>query len=294
MRTLAARALPVIGVAAVAMILLLLVLPSVRAAPRGSFADAVAPVEIGGGGHVLRIANADLSADGRRIAFDVPGRTAGSGAVWTARPDESLAHPAVSCTARPCLRITDPAFSPTGDQLLVVQVDTGRRRSRLLVVDPRTGTRREVAVTRDGSTSFAGPRWTADGRGAVVQRVIMRGGSSGPSGSVIQVVPLSTGRARTITPPALLAAQPDVRRSDGLVVFAAGAGGALFTVRADGTGLHRLTRTGTTRFLHPKWQPGGRRLGVVIGSLRGTHPGTGVPAQTATVDFPSGAVSSRR
>jgi hypothetical protein len=299
---------------AVLVVLVTVVWPVVRQAPHVDAAlelglDRRAPAH---GSAWPAGAHVTWSPDRERFAFEVADAETRSTSVWIARSDGTHGRPVATCTGSPCARMSDPAWSRDGGRLLVVQTEAMRADgrghwvrgvSRLQIVDVRTGARRTVGRSADGASAYVAPRWSRDGGSIVVQVTTFRDAAAPtPSGSTVAVVSARDGTARTLTPPALRAGHPDVRRSDGLVVVVGedpesfgltDRPGDLWTVRLDGSGLRRLTHLPAgdpVRLGDPIWAPDGRSVQVAIG-LRGAGDPARVSVHRASVAVPTGVIT---
>lgn len=226
--------------------------------------------------------NADVSSDGRQVVFM---DTAQPADVWLANTDGTgLRDLSGSCT---CSEL-DPAFDPTGTRIVFVHLE-GASRSSLyganLAVQRVPGAAvkswlgiRDLAsgtVTKVAQTSTSGPdnvpyqpAWSPDGKSIVFQRTSWSTDGT-PTGGSLQVVDLASGavRALTTTPQVPIPGDPAWSPDGSTIAFASypistmGSipnlpGGALYTVRADGTNLRRLLDGGAA----PTYLPDGRIL----------------------------------
>jgi len=224
--------------------------------------------------------HADWSPDGSTIAFEV---LADDASVWTVRPDGSALQQRVACLAVPCLQIAEPAWSPDGASLLVVQYDEGPAgtwgSSWLVVVDVATGGRRAIARTGKKS-AFYFPRWSPDGRRVVVEIDRFTDSTqSEPTSAVIGVLRADRPGiqpVRILTKPTLLANHPDWHPRKNLLVFstndpilfpASTRPSNVFVMRPNGKGLRQVSHQSTDgrmRLGQTTWAPDGRRVVLIV------------------------------
>jgi TolB protein len=143
-----------------------------------------------------------------------------------------------------------PRYSPDGTQIVFFREKLGLHpdsSGALFVVGADgTGLRR---ITPWG-TAFLGQDWSSDGRWIVFQKPFGRLCLVHPDGTALHTVPVTLpGGAGAVGPS---------WSSDGAwIVFAVQQGDAssIYAVRADGTGLRRLTASDGTLQSSPDWRP---------------------------------------
>jgi Tol biopolymer transport system component len=242
----------------------------------------------------------DWSPDGSRLAFERftdPDWT--SGAIWTAAADGSGAREFAACPGTPCQSLGMPAWSPDGTAIAVVRSDVAADgvtagSSAIEVIDVASGDPRTVAVTRDGRSSLANPRWSPDGRSIVLE--VDRYASAKQdvlTGSAIAIVKADAATSadpRLITRYEDFGSHPDWSSDRGLIVFgsydidAFAKGGTgpsnLFIVGVDGVGPTAVTDfpLGGSRAGQASWTPDGSRIiftkvdGTDFDGLGARHP----------------------
>jgi hypothetical protein len=242
----------------------------------------------GTGAHVIAsagddpVTHVDWSRDGSRIAFD-----RGQGElldVWTANADGTDARLLVGCD-RPCLQLSNPAWSPD-DRSIVVQRwdrpddDPLLESCHLEVIDVVSLERRVVLdgePTADGAWQCAAhPRWSPDGSRIVVtlddwQLQDAEWVSMGRAIAIIDATGPASQEPLVLTDPALQATHPDWHPSDELIVFGTNdlaefqdqwPATNLYTIRTNGADLTQVTDygAGDVRATFPTWTPDGERI----------------------------------
>ena len=242
----------------------------------------------------------DWSPDGSRIAFELEG--ADGWDIWTAAADGSdrmLVVDHTTCPANDCIGVSYPAWSPDGDAMAYARFHAAPGdivSSDIEVMDIATGETRVVASS-PRRTVLEYPRWSPDGGSLVYAFTRFSTDTADPgteTGSGLAMVDTVTPDAepRELTDPELFGSYPDVRTSDGLIVFATYDLGEfqgtdepsnLYTVRPDGSGLTQLTDfgPGERRATQPSWTPDGERI---LFTLVEHAPGFDQPRRAAFVD----------
>ena len=109
----------------------------------------------------------DWSPDGRWLVVE-----ADFAAIWTFAADGSDARRLYTCK-RKCFYIQDEAWSPDGEELAFVEVQTenGETTSRALlrVMDVANGHVRNILAGRTGRIGYYSPRWSDDGDSLVFE-----------------------------------------------------------------------------------------------------------------------------
>lgn len=217
------------------------------------------------------------SSTGRNglIAFTDETQEAGSGSfdIFTVRADGSGRHQ-VTHTGR----AGSPAWSPNGRQILYVNTsgydDDGAPLTAVWIMDADGSDQRSLV---EGPTD-ADPAWSPDGLSFVFTR-----GAEGESSQLFGYS-FDTNSVRPLTDPDTWRfADAGSWSPDGeLIAFAgvlaeASGNEDLFTVRVDGTGLHRLTTTPQLGETAPDWAPGGRRLVCEVWDYRPSNEDQDTP-----------------
>ena len=217
----------------------------------------------------------DWSRDGTRLAVQI----ASLESVWVSDADGSAPEMVLECTG-PCA-VRNPAWSPSGEQLLIVRLDDPDPSAGAAVpedmpatatvelLDLATGERRDILQSAYPQL-LRKPRWSPDASSYVV--TVERFDADGAlTGSAIAVGGLDGSPLRFLTEFDEWAAFADWHPDDDVIVYgtytqgsAASADQAsnLFTIRADGTDRHAVTtfEPGGTRAAIPRWTPDGERI----------------------------------
>jgi Tol biopolymer transport system component len=217
----------------------------------------------------------DWSRDGTRLAVQIFSLES----VWVSNADGSAPERVLQC-AGPYVTIFDPAWSPSGEQLLTVREDADPSDGATVpgdmpatatveLLDLRTGERRDILQSAYPQL-LRKPRWSPDGSSYVV--TIERFDPDGTlSGSAIAVGGLDGSPLRFLTEFEEWAAFADWHPDDDVIVYGASTPGSaasaeqasnLFTIRADGTDRHAVTafEPGGSRAAYPQWTPDGERI----------------------------------
>lgn len=155
-----------------------------------------------------------------------------------------------------------PVFAPDGDSIAFTRL--GRRGASIWLAKLTGGAPRRITPARRGHYVVPGS-FSPDGSTLLATRYV------GRRREEIVAVRLSTGEVETVlrragepvyspdgTRFALLRWRP-LKRRDGTRTVSSD----LFTIRADGSGLRRLTRTRYQDEAYPSWDPSGERLAFV-------------------------------
>lgn len=196
-------------------------------------------------------AQAAFPGDNGRLAYVQGVLESGTADIDTANPDGSDVQQLT--TTGDALH---PSWSPAGDRILftrLTSLDTGDSDLWVMSADGSDKTRLTTGPAIDEDAS-----WAPDGR-----RVVF---SSNRSGSVqLHVLDLATGSIRRITSRGTthaFAREPSWSPRGTVIAFSrsSSTGQDLYTVRPNGTGLHRLTATARADENSPDWAPSGTRL----------------------------------
>jgi TolB protein len=216
----------------------------------------------------------DWSPDGKRVTFVV--QAGDSQSIWIADANGKNAKELFHCAGTgACLGTDYPAWSPNGTSIAFTYAHAPPlsagppSATSIRVIDIES--RKVRAVIRSRFPQLVDlPRWSPEGTRLVIQRD--RFSSDGTeTGSRIEIVEVSSGRARLLTSFARFAFHPDWS-SKGLITFdtydllafgdSAPGGSNVFTIRPDGTNERQLTRfkRGGNRVSAPTFTPDGRRI----------------------------------
>ena len=169
-----------------------------------------------------------------------------------------------------CSGLEGPVFSPDGSQLAFVRYGSEEGASVIATMDLATGRVIELDSTRVIDPAMGGndaPRWSPDGTQLVFARqgIAVPGQPEGESH--LLVVNADGSNLRQLVPADLHAVDPDWSPNGSQIVFTSSVWNSaeidpiviaadIFAVRADGSGLRRLTRDGESA--RPNWTADGR------------------------------------
>lgn len=234
------------------------------------------PIAGVGGGTQL---HPDWSPDGSQLTLDI----GESGAIWLVTVEGWTADQLLDCAA-PCVSAGEAAWSPDGRSIAFHRETDpdgdGIPVSDLAILDVASRETRVVLAAPAGQVILA-PRWSPDGGSMVVEVIELAPPEDGSGdvsvvGGSVGVVELgaATPSIASLVPFEVNANNPDWSPVDDLIVFSAPgdggeAGGArsdLWTIRADGTGLTRLTDVAASggTAIHPAFTPDGSRVLFVL------------------------------
>jgi Tol biopolymer transport system component len=216
----------------------------------------------------------DWSSDGKRVAFAV--QVGDSQSIWTADADGRNAEELFHC-AHGCLGTDYPAWSPDSRSIAFTYLNADPPPTAgppsgdsIRIVDVQT--RKVRVVIRSQFPQLADlARWSPDGTQLVIERD--RFSSDGTeTGCRIEIVRVSDGQVRPLTPFAQFGFHPDWSSKGDLIAFgtydllafgdSAPDASNLFTIRPDGTHLRQLThfKPGGDRISAATFTPDGRRI----------------------------------
>ena len=194
----------------------------------------------------------DWAPDGSRVVFQRCGPNFGRCTIWSVEPDgsgEKMLSP--SCQSGSCPDDTSPSYSPDGRELAFVRFGAGK--DAIVVADTSLRHPREVfSFGRvPGRPNVDSPAWSPDGKQLAFVVSNENGTSFKPvDGVAIEVVNVDGNGRRRLTPWKLRAGTwdgLDWSPDGGRILFRTkqstrtDAGGNLYTIRPDGTGLRQLT-----------------------------------------------------
>jgi Tol biopolymer transport system component len=214
----------------------------------------------------------DYSPNGRQIAFDRRFENAPD-AVFTIGFDGS--NPTripISC-AEQCLGVDEPNWTRTGDQIAFGRAFAPIVKDNASTLDLATaklsGAGDRVIRTfglKGTGTEPHGAVWSPNGQ---LLAVTIQNTTNKPvTASAIYLIGSSGNIVRRLTPPKLDAGNPDWAPNGKRIVFNSFYEGQsqseLYTIRPDGTGMHRLRREQKNNFaFDPVWSPDGARIAFV-------------------------------
>jgi len=194
----------------------------------------------------------DWAPDGSRIVFERCAPNHGRCTIWSVKPDgsgEKMLSP--SCRSGSCPDDSEPSYSPDGRELAFVRFGAGK--DAIVVADTSLRHPREVfSFGRvPGRPNVDSPAWSPDGKQLAFVVSNENGTSFKPvDGVAIEVVNVDGNGRRRLTPWKLRAGTwdgLDWSPDGGRILFRTkqstrtDAGGNLYTIRPDGTGLRQLT-----------------------------------------------------
>lgn len=220
----------------------------------------------------------DFSPNGRQIAFERRGFQAGPDAAFTIRFDGSdPTRIPLACSGQ-CLGIGEPTWTPSGSQITF-----GRAFGP--IVDDNASTAGLATAGLDGAgdrvirafgvagtgTEPKGAAWSPSGR--LLALTVQNTTKKPVKASAIYLIDSNGETVRRLTPPRLDAGNPDWAPNGRRIVFNSFYEGQseseLYTIRPNGTGMHRLRKERKNHYaFDPVWSPDGRRIAFVHASQK--------------------------
>jgi Tol biopolymer transport system component len=218
----------------------------------------------------------DYSPNGRQIAFERRFQNGSPDAVFTIGFDGSNPTRLPIACADQCLGIDEPSWTHTGDQIAFGRAFgpiVKDNASTLELATAQLNGAADRAIRTFGLTGTGtephGAAWSPNGR---LLAVTIQNTTKKPvKGSAIYLID-STGKiVRRLTPPKLDAGNPDWAPNGKRIVFNSFYEGQseseLYTIRPDGTGMHRLRKEHKKNYaFDPVWSPDGGRIAFVHAS----------------------------
>ena len=214
----------------------------------------------------------DFSRDGSQLVFD---QTTDGAAdqIYIAKADGSDAKRASECKLPTCLSYWEPAFSPDGSHIAIstaagpITEEDVPAHLGIAIMDVNSEEVTQI-VDHGGKWQDHFARWSPDGKRLVFWRASASDAQSGPT--AVFIVNVDGSGLRQLTPWKMLAGDPDWSPNGDLIVFSThplfeydtSGRSELYTMRPDGSGMHKLTSYGENgpRATQPRWAPAGKAI----------------------------------
>ena len=154
-----------------------------------------------------------------------------------------------------------PTWSHQGDRIafalgIFFQAINGPQLGDIATIDPDGG---HFTVLTDGKANYAMPSWSGDGKHIVYRR-------AGPNGNALEIVDVETRAQRVLTTGLAHYSQPGWSPVSDVIQFTTDLDDdyEIYTIKADGTGLTRLTNT-PRHDAHASWSRDGQWIAFSTG-----------------------------
>jgi TolB protein len=238
------------------------------------------PRKLTSGGNAV---NADYSPDGERIVFERRYGGKSPDSLFTMGSDgSSQSRLPTTCAAPTCLGDSAPAWSPDGHRLVFERAFgpiVNDSAAGLDLVTANADGSNEQVILHYRSLEAQGQephnaQWSPDGTRIAV--MILNTKAKPRNASAIYVLNADGSGLHRVTPMTLNAGNPDWSPNGKRIAFNSFYEGQdfpeIYTVRPNGTGLHRVRREPKNSYsFDPVWSPGGGRLAFVHG-VAGPRP----------------------
>ena len=154
-----------------------------------------------------------------------------------------------------------PAWSRQGDRIafalgIFFQIANGPQVGDIATIDPDGG---HLTILTDGKANYAMPSWSRDGKQIVYRR-------AGASGNALEIVDVETRVQKVLLTGSAHYSQPGWSPVTDVIQFTTDIDKdyEIYTIKADGTGLTRLTNT-PRHDAHASWSPDGQWIAFSTG-----------------------------